>query len=50
MVDLIKIKKALQIEPHTNLYELANSTTEKSTGNPGVVAKPTDGLRHCHFA
>jgi len=42
MVDLIKIKKALQIEPHTNLYELANSTTEKSTGNPGVVAKPTD--------
>lgn len=42
MVDLIKIKKALQIEPYTNLYDLANSATEKSTGNPEVTEKPTD--------
>ena len=42
MVNLIKIKKALQIEPYTNLYDLANATRRKPTENPEVIEKPTD--------
>jgi len=42
MVDLIRIKKALQIEPYTNLYDFANATSRKPTENQEVIEKPTD--------
>lgn len=42
MVDIVKIKKALLIEPYTSLYDLANTASQKRTDTPDVVAKPTD--------
>lgn len=42
MADLITIKRALQVEPHTSLYELANPTDDKPAGSPKVSSEPVN--------
>ncbi|MFA6186345.1 MAG: hypothetical protein WC770_03915 [Phycisphaerae bacterium] len=45
MADLLQIKKALEVWPYENLYDIANAIPEKTLNSQNSAAKPADNKR-----